>query len=345
MDAHQSLTTKRYLFCQQCLAFRNSNREFYFTQCMKTFCRNCLAKDPKYHKCSSECRIKRICNDMPEDLKTLFQDPGTSMKRNIHTYEFMFKQYNVLTTNLLNMTKQQSDKMKSLYKLTAKKDVEIKNLKELYNAQIAQKDAEIEKLKKSSPVFLHSTPFADNSYKLDDDLFQTTRAPSSKSQIHDNLDEQFNEVHTPEFVTTYNNQEIPREPLQFNEVQTSKVQATRNIENESLNEFFRQFNEGATSSSNFQIRENLDVPPGPPQLNEPRTSNQIPIRNNQDEHLHEFLRPYNVRQISPAGYLTQSNRNERVSAPPPPSLRGMNERRPMNPVYDIARTFRRKRDY
>ncbi|KAI2806019.1 hypothetical protein BLOT_005030 [Blomia tropicalis] len=242
MDAHQSLTTKRYLFCQQCLAFRNSNREFYFTQCMKTFCRNCLAKNSKYHKCSSGCRIKRICNDMPEDLKTLFQDPATSIKRNIKTYEFMFKRYEDLTSISLNIAKRQSDKVKELYKLNAKKDVEIKNLKELYNAQIAQKDAEIEKLKKSSPVFLHSTPFADNSFKLDDDLFQTIRAPSSNSQIHDNLDEQFNEVHTPEFVTTSNNQEIPREPLQFNEVQTSKVQATRNIENESLNEFFRQFN-------------------------------------------------------------------------------------------------------
>ncbi|KAJ6218646.1 hypothetical protein RDWZM_009803 [Blomia tropicalis] len=254
MDAHQSLTTKRYIFCQQCLAFPNSNREFYFTQCKKIFCRNCLEKDPKYHKCSSECRMIRICNDMREDVKFLFQDPGTSIKRNIKTYEFIFKQYEDLTTISLNLAKQQSDKIKELYNLNASKDVEIENLKKLFKA-------EIEKLKAVA-------------------------------------------------------MNIPREPLQFNE-----VQATRNIENE----FFRQFNEGAKSSSNFQIRENLDVPPGPPQLNEPGTSNQIPTRNNQDEHLHEFLRPY-VRQTSQASYLSQSSRNGRVSAPSTLSQRRMNER-------------------
>ncbi|KAI2801153.1 hypothetical protein BLOT_011729 [Blomia tropicalis] len=43
------------------------------------------------------------------------------------------------------------------------------------SAQLAQKDAEIEKMKKSPPPYFQSTPLADNPYQLDDHSFQSTR--------------------------------------------------------------------------------------------------------------------------------------------------------------------------
>lgn len=106
------------------------------------------------------------------------------------------------------------------------KQKELYNMIKFLSAQLAQKDAEIEKMKKSPPPYFQSTPLADNPYQLDDHSFQSTR----------------------------------------------------------------------------------------------------------------------TTQTLPADYLTQTNRNEQVSAPPP-SLRRRYESRTTNPFYYVARTNRRRRDY
>lgn len=154
------------MYCLQCLYNASSNRDFYLSQCMKTFCGNCLENDPQCHQCSSECGVTLINDDMPENLKILFQDPLLEMKKIFRHFQFLSEQYNSLTGAYLNLEKQYSEEVNEMY---------FENLS--LNVQIHQKDAEIKKLKTmletirnvfNDPNFHQAFELDDQWFKLDD---------------------------------------------------------------------------------------------------------------------------------------------------------------------------------